>query len=189
MRRLKAVAVRAEDSQVLDPVVVAITVDVIELYWDSPVGGALGPTAQLAAGLLQSCSEQSEFQLVRTSRPTEDKYRFERRRNVWSKYEASVPRFADEVTRIEPEFCDSPLNVVVVSTSRSQPESSKNLGDASRVDDRAAQGIRRPAPWLSPTLEVRSVELELSGSLFDRTPPSMRAAIRKQFDPATAARS
>jgi hypothetical protein len=52
MCRLEAMAVRAQDPKVLETVVVAVAVDVIELDRDSSIRSALGPAAELATLLL-----------------------------------------------------------------------------------------------------------------------------------------
>ena len=52
MRCLQAVTVGAEDSEILEPIVEAIAVDVIELDGNATIRCALGPTAKLTARLL-----------------------------------------------------------------------------------------------------------------------------------------
>src|SRR5688572_28028131 len=48
MSRLKTVAVGTKDSQVLEPIVEPITVDVIELDGDAPVRRTFAPATELA---------------------------------------------------------------------------------------------------------------------------------------------
>lgn len=50
MRRLKAVAVGADDAEILEAVIEAVAVDMIQLDGNSPISCALRPAADLARG-------------------------------------------------------------------------------------------------------------------------------------------
>jgi hypothetical protein len=59
MRWLEAVAIRAQNTKVLQTIVSGIAVDVVELDRDPAVGRTLRPAAPLADWFLQTGSEQS----------------------------------------------------------------------------------------------------------------------------------
>jgi hypothetical protein len=53
VRRLEAVAIRADDPEVLQSVVVSVSIDVIKFDGDAAIGSAFGPAANLASWLLE----------------------------------------------------------------------------------------------------------------------------------------
>ena len=64
MRGLEAVTVGTKDAQILEAVVVSVTVDVIELDGNPTVRRAFRPAAKLALRLLHSGSEELQFELM-----------------------------------------------------------------------------------------------------------------------------
>lgn len=66
---LETVTAGAQDSKVLEPIVGSVAVDVIELDRDAAVWSAFGPSAELAGGRLQPCTEETSLEKV-TASPT-----------------------------------------------------------------------------------------------------------------------
>jgi len=54
---LQAVAIRAQDPEILEPVIIALTIDVVEFKGNASVRCALCPTTKLAALVLQTGAE------------------------------------------------------------------------------------------------------------------------------------
>src|SRR3954471_8641432 len=98
MRRLKAVAIRTEDPEVLDSVVVPIAVDVIDLDWDPTAGCLHPPSAELACGPLEANAEQSKLQAMAAGPSIGDKNLVERHCRSRVKLHSRVPALTDEVS-------------------------------------------------------------------------------------------
>jgi len=64
MRRLKTVTVGAEDPQILNAIVVSISVDVIQLNGYAPIRRAHRPSAKLAPVFLEADSNQPLLELA-----------------------------------------------------------------------------------------------------------------------------
>lgn len=97
MCRLQAVAVRTEDSKILESVVEAVTVDVIELHRDAAIRRALAPTTKLALRLLKPCLEESLLEGVASCPATCDEDLLQRNRRRRNEVAAFGPALTGEV--------------------------------------------------------------------------------------------
>lgn len=115
MRRLQAVAVRAQDSEVSDSIVGPVTVHVIELERKPSIRCSLGPPAQLAMCGLEPFADQATLQCVGVRGPIRDENRDEWSREVRPEHEASIPCLPFEVAGIERESGDPAMHDIVVA--------------------------------------------------------------------------
>lgn len=109
MRGLQRMAVRAQDPEVLDPVVIAIAVRVVELEWKASIGCTLRPPTELAPRMVR--------------RPER---------------EPDVPSPAGHVRRVEAEVRNPTTDMLEVAARGNQAERANHAGETPLRSDRAA---------------------------------------------------
>jgi hypothetical protein len=117
MCRLEAVAVGAQDSKILETVVVSVAIDVIELDRNAAIRRTFAPSTQLASWLLQTRSEQPLLQVVCARVPTCDEDLVQWQRRVRNKLASDIPALPCEVGRVELKTLDLTSNMFEVATS------------------------------------------------------------------------
>jgi hypothetical protein len=145
-------AVRADNPQVLDPVVCRGAVDVIEDQRHRLAAPLLPLIAQLTASLLYALVVEASFQMTPVIRGSFDQDLVQRRRAI-------APGATNSPTRVhvlgrDAISLDQPVQRAMVSTSGSESESPQRLGEATRRSDRFADlllGVAR-LPWHNRTL-------------------------------------
>ncbi|MDX2093422.1 MAG: hypothetical protein SFX73_36600 [Kofleriaceae bacterium] len=156
MRRLQRMAVRTQNAQVLETIVVMLAINVIELDGHTSIGRLLGPATQLACALFKPCADQALSQIARRRPPVSHQNLGERTSPRWAP--ATVPSLAREVRRVDVEPRDLACDVLIVAASSDEPERTKHTGYAARAGDSPPQIIVGPSCRGTAFREMRDVQ-------------------------------
>jgi hypothetical protein len=143
IRRCLTMTVRAQQPQVLQPVVRVVTVDVIE-FERKRRSAPLGDTALGAAESQETGAHQPLPQARRLIAASGDEYFGERPRRHYRNRITSTPRLTREVGRIEPQTNDGVMHRSIVPAERREAECAQDASHASRGRDRLPHCLIRP---------------------------------------------
>ncbi len=161
--RLKRVTVGTQHAKVLEPVVLLVTIHVIELDGDAAVTAThFCPSAHLARWPLEAFAERPFLQCMTPGPSTLDEK--VRERNACPRRDRRVlpPALPGEMPRIDAELADAPLHVAIVTSGWHELEPAEHLCDAARARDGRSQlfvaPVRAATAPAAAACEVRDIE-------------------------------
>jgi hypothetical protein len=178
MGRLQRVAVWAQDTQVLEAIVEAVAIDMIELDGDAAIRRALRPAASLAPRLLEPGADQPKLELVRVRPAASDEHLIERHGPSRVVDHSLVPGLPEEMTRVEVRFVDASTEMFIVGTCRHEPKRAEDL----RQRVRGCHSIAKVVVGPPPEVRSRALLAEVRGVQTQRA-RAFRKALARSTNP------
>jgi len=144
MGRLQAVTIRTEDPQILDAMIISVSVDVIQFNGDPPICSLHFPTTQLATRRLQSNPEETFLELVTCVVTVGREQLIQGNHGSTNTLHPTIPALAGEVFVWDSEPVKVATQVRIVPTLPLQPKPLEHHSEAGCPDRGFAKLRIRP---------------------------------------------